>query len=125
LLAANYPDFIEELHAAAEGVPVLAKMVEQMTDARRMAIQLFLGDILTLMEGAGIPSALPPKSDYGRAPAYLIYRLVRASIEVAFELARQHAPAALPELDRLRRIATATLVDRLYEVRRTIPGYFR
>lgn len=120
LLAANAPDFVEALPDAANGIPVLADMIEQLSDPRRMAVILFLGDIIALVDNAAVRISLPPKSDRGQsAAAYQLFEVTRASIEIACELARCHAPAALPELERLHRSADATLLDKLYAARST------
>jgi hypothetical protein len=106
--------------ALAEALSTLRGLGDEIKDGayddRAIAIDAFLGEIVELTEAAGADSALPSRASK-HARSFPIFMTVITALDIALDLAEEHAPAAVPDLARLRECRDATLLNRLYVCR--------
>jgi hypothetical protein len=107
-------EFEYTLEVLCRGVPIMAEELPEEAPNFLGLLDDFLHDIVILVEAVGARPALPPKSDYLCARQYPTFVVARAAVEIAHELAKQHAQSAAPELRRLCTLADATFVDHLH-----------
>ena len=115
------PEFDEALDLLSRGVPIMAAELPEEPPAYLGLLDNFLHDIIIVTRVAGAYPSLPQKSDATRADQYPTFLATRAAVEIAHEMAKQYAPSAKLELQRLRGNADATFVDRLHQAMRPLP----
>ena len=115
------PEFEGALDLLSRGVPIVAAELPKEPPAYLGLFDNFLHDIIMVARVADAYPSLPQKSDDTRADQYPTFLAARAAVEIAHEMAKHHAPAAAPDLQRLRGNADATFVDRLYQAMRPLP----
>ena len=115
------PEFEWALDLLSRGVPIVAAELPKEPPAYLGLLDNFLHDIITVARAADVHPSLPPKLNYASADQYPSFLVARAAVEIAHEMAKHHAPAAAPDLQRLRGNADATFVDRLYQAMRPLP----